>query len=295
MANGWQIQDGDVTRFVGLTPNDNKLQVTYVLLGSLSGATLFVRNGLSPHLYDLLTGGQGSLGALFDDGQTVSLVNTNGAVSASIGYADGAHGASYVAGAVDDDPGKGVDFFTLNMRNQAQTHQVEVSGSGTFSFALEFGAGGPDFDNDGLPDEFDPDDDNDGITDEWELLYGLSPFNAADAAQNGDTDSFNNLQEFIAGTVPTNGLDFLAVTNQSLSTTNVVVEWDSRTNRVYFISYADAMMLLNGGWQRATPSNDPIAGVDGPTQWIDDGSETGTPPIDPAATRRNYRIEVELP
>ena len=294
-ANGWQIQDGDIIRIVTLSPNESRLEVTYLLTGSLSGATLFVRNGLSPNLYDLLTAGQANLGALSDDGQTVSLVNTNGPVSAAVGYADGTHNASYVAGAVDDDPVKGVEFYTLNMRNQAQTHQVEISGTGAFSFSLEFSAGGPDFDNDGLPDDSDPDDDNDGMTDVWELLYGLNPFSAADAAQNGDSDPFNNLQEFIANTVPTDGLDFLAVTNQSLAITNVVVEWTSKTNRVYYISFTDAIMLLNGAWQRATPSNAPIAGIAGPTQWIDDGSETGTPPTDPAATRRNYRVEVELP
>ena len=44
--------------------------------------------------------------------------------------------------------------------------------------------------------------DSDGITDDWELEYGLDKYNAGDADMDMDGDGFNNLEEFIAGTLP---------------------------------------------------------------------------------------------
>ena len=49
--------------------------------------------------------------------------------------------------------------------------------------------------------------DNDGMLDAWEIQYGLSPLNPADAMDDLDHDSFINLHEYWAGTCPTNALE----------------------------------------------------------------------------------------
>ena len=49
----------------------------------------------------------------------------------------------------------------------------------------------------------DNDDDGDGMSDAFEVLYGLNPLNAADAAADADGDGASNLAEFLAGTNPT--------------------------------------------------------------------------------------------
>ena len=47
------------------------------------------------------------------------------------------------------------------------------------------------------------DGDGDGLPDEWEKKYGLDPKNVADAAADKDGDGFTNMEEFLAGTDPT--------------------------------------------------------------------------------------------
>lgn len=48
----------------------------------------------------------------------------------------------------------------------------------------------------------DQDSDDDGLFDVWEELYGLDPFDRADAALDMDGDGYSNLEEFIAETDP---------------------------------------------------------------------------------------------
>ena len=100
------------------------------------------------------------------------LANTNyeETVIATVGYSDAGHNAGINLTAFDDDPSKSVNFYTVNMRNQAQTQQVEVYGSNSFSFALAFSAVPSDWDGDGIPNSY-------------EDAYGfLNNTNATDAA-----------------------------------------------------------------------------------------------------------------
>jgi hypothetical protein len=66
-----------------------------------------------------------------------------------------------------------------------------------------------DTDGDGIGNNADDDDDNDGLPDDWEILYGLNPlFN--DAAEDPDEDGVGNLEEYLAGTIPTIAQDTTA-------------------------------------------------------------------------------------
>lgn len=46
------------------------------------------------------------------------------------------------------------------------------------------------------------DTDGDGMDDAWEVLHGLNPNNAADAAGDIDSDGLSNLAEYLLGTNP---------------------------------------------------------------------------------------------
>ncbi len=61
-----------------------------------------------------------------------------------------------------------------------------------------------DNDMDGVGDNADSDDDNDGMSDTWESFYGLNPLDSADANIDSDGDGYSNLQEYKAGSDPTN-------------------------------------------------------------------------------------------
>lgn len=65
-----------------------------------------------------------------------------------------------------------------------------------------------DSDGDGIGNNADADDDNDGMPDSWEFQYELNPLNASDAALDSDADGISNLNEYLAGSVPT--IDTLA-------------------------------------------------------------------------------------
>lgn len=52
------------------------------------------------------------------------------------------------------------------------------------------------------------DTDGDVMSDDWEILTGLDPNSAADAGTDLDSDSFSNLEEYVAHTSPTDGTEY---------------------------------------------------------------------------------------
>ena len=281
-TNGWRLTsgDGNLQKTVTLAPKAGQFEVSYALTGALANQALYIRHGLSPDLYNLLLDGQATL-----DGGTVSggvfrLANTNyeETVVATVGYGDAGHNAGINTGAVDDDASKGVNFYTVNMRNQAQTHQVELVGTNSFTFSLGFRAQPSDYDGDGMPNTF-------------EGQYSFNPSNSTDGTADGDIDGVRNADEYIAGTSPNNGTDYLRTTQESITNSGgVVVQFPTKVQREYFISYIN-QGLVNPAWSLV--STNPINGTGGTVTWIDDGSQTAPPPI--LATNRFYRIHVGLP
>ena len=298
ISNGYQAVFGDIQKRITLAPSSSTFEVNYTMSGATAASNVYVRNGLSPDLLDLLQSGQANIGELQDSGDTLQLVNSNEEVTVLVGYGDGIHTANYNASAVDDNPGGGHDFETRSMRNQAQTQQVELFGQGSFAFSLVFGVGGADFDGDGLPDDVDPDDDNDGMPDDWETMFGLNPFNAADAAGNLDGDQLSNLEEYIANTNPTLPGDELRITNLVRTVTgDMRIGFPGKTNRHYYLSYNNEPLAgtIDTSWQQATPSNQPLMTVTGPAEFVDDGTDTSSHPTATNAHWRWYYIDVRLP
>ncbi len=278
---GWRFtaNDGLIQKTITLEPRSRVLEVDYQLWGGLPSSTLYVRHGLSPDLADLLKDGQGML-TVQDSGGVLRLSNTNygTTVEAVIGYADGSHNAAWQSTASDENTNL-VDFATVPMRNQAQTHQVEIYGSGSFSFSLGFNAYPSDWDGDGMPNTYE-----DG-------LYYLSSSNGTDGVLDKDSDGVSNSDEWISNTDADDDTDYLRWTDAEGVTTGYVVRFPAKPDRTYRVFY-DNDLVDAPGWSNATPS--PITVPSAQTYtWIDDGSTTAPHPTN--TPHRFYDVGVSLP
>ncbi|MFH0907484.1 MAG: LamG-like jellyroll fold domain-containing protein [bacterium] len=89
------------------------------------------------------------------------------------------------------------------------------------------------------------DTDGDGLPDSWEALYFGGATNANSAADN-DLDGFGNLEEYLAGTDPTDGNSRLRmVSGEGAGASGFVVRWRSASNRAYTI-LRTTNLLMNG-------------------------------------------------
>jgi hypothetical protein len=88
------------------------------------------------------------------------------------------------------------------------------------------------------------DNDNDGVGDSWETANGLNPGASGDAMLDADGDGVNNLDEFIAGTNPTNALSYLRVDLSLAQGANV--EFLALSNHNYTVQFRDD--LGSGTW-----------------------------------------------
>ncbi len=282
-TNGWRIvaTNGAITKTVTLQAKSSQFKVDYQTASPVAGSPLYIRNGLSPNLYDLLLNGQATLASEQHAGGLMTLANTNYRVTveARVGYADAGNSAGVNTNAFDDDPSKSVNFYTVNMRNQAQTHQVEVVGTNSFSFTLGFRAYPSDWDGDGIPNEYE-----DG--------YGfLSPTNSSDGTGDEDSDLVNNVSEYMANTDPNVGSDFLHATSAlRTNSSGIAVRFPTKTLREYHIFYANGGPL-NASWTAATTNA--ISGTGATVEWIDNGTQTAPTPT--LSTNRTYQIRVQLP
>lgn len=96
--------------------------------------------------------------------------------------------------------------------------------------------------------------DNDGILDAWERYYfgNLTPVNGS---TDRDGDGFKDWQEWVAGTNPTNRLDYFKISKTRLGEVNpwlevpaMVMEWNSITGRTYTIYYATNLQSAPVTW-----------------------------------------------
>ncbi len=131
----------------------------------------------------------------------------------------------------------------------------------------------------------DDDSNDDGIPDSWEQKWGIAVCGLV-AGADDDLDGYTNLQEYIADTNPRGSNEYLVVEAVASSGTNVVVGFESSSNRNYFVWYTDSMHPGQSSWQLATPLTDPIEGTGQTNQFID---------TLPNPTGRFYRLEVDIP
>ena len=131
----------------------------------------------------------------------------------------------------------------------------------------------------------DDDSNDDGIPDSWELQWGI-PVGDLVAGADDDSDGFSNLKEYIANTNPRGSNEFLVLDSPIFTGAVVSLNFESSSNRNYFVWYTDSMHPVLSQWQLATPLTDPIEGTGQTNQFTD---------TIPNQTGRFYRLEVKIP
>lgn len=84
------------------------------------------------------------------------------------------------------------------------------------------------------------DTDNDGLTDDWELRY-FGGTATTDGHADPDGDGHTDLQEFRAGTDPTNALSQLRIRSLTLDDTNVLIGWQTVGGRTNVVQAASSL------------------------------------------------------
>ena len=84
------------------------------------------------------------------------------------------------------------------------------------------------------------DHDRDGMADVWEVAFGFSTNNAADALLDRDGDGMLNWEEYVAGTNPTNAQSYLKLEAIS-SCGQAAITFQAVSNRNYLITYTDGL------------------------------------------------------
>ncbi len=110
------------------------------------------------------------------------------------------------------------------------------------------------------------DTDGDGIPDAYEVAHGMNANNPADAAADFDGDRFNNLQEYRAGTDPSDSSSALRITSVQVSGQDALISVLTATGRLYQLERT--LQFPTGPWN---PVGQPAQG-DGSTMTITDPS-----------------------
>lgn len=85
--------------------------------------------------------------------------------------------------------------------------------------------------------------DRDGMPDVWEIAkFGSTNSPAGDRLADPDGDGMSNVNEYVAGTDPTNSGSRFAVDSLDTSATTAVVRWRSMSQRFYGIEYSTNLL-----------------------------------------------------
>jgi len=230
---------------------------------------LYVRFGLAPNLLDLMKNGHANLGneQVTLDNKRVDLVNNASGDGPVRAFVQAGANSSINAGASDKDSS---GFTTINRRNQAQTHQVEVAITGNTTVVFGFDQG---------TDLTQPtDSDNDGMDDLWET----DNFGNLDRNGTGDADNdgLTDLQEFVLLSNPNNAASGRPAVGVGQISGGFRLSFPTASGRNYQVQVRDE--VSSGAW---TNAGSVIAG-DGTTKTHDD--QTVLP-------RRFYRVQVTKP
>ncbi len=83
------------------------------------------------------------------------------------------------------------------------------------------------------------DSDDDGLNDAFELSHGLDPEDASDRDGDADGDGLSNIQEFLAGTSPSDPESRLTITDVRASDAEIGLRWESVPGVTYQVEAAE--------------------------------------------------------
>jgi hypothetical protein len=263
---GWVFARGGVTKEITIdSATVGELKAAYTLTAL---DKLYIRFGLSPNLLALmLRGHEGFTSEVVENNTRVSVANASGSEVVRA-WVDA---PKINAAAIDT-----ATTTTVQRRNQAQTHQVEVelTGSGTHLVTLGFDDG-----SDAPPV-------TDGIPDAWWNEYNV-PANERVASADRDGDGLTNMEEYILGSDPNNAASGRPVTVKD--TNGFHVTFPTATDRTYTVLCRDN--LEAGDWTTVDNIPDgqsnPVQGTGAEITLTDTSATSGV-------ERRFYRVQVEL-
>jgi hypothetical protein len=122
----------------------------------------------------------------------------------------------------------------------------------------------------------------DGIPNGWKQQYGLDPFDPNLAGEDPDHDGMNNLQEYLAGTNPTNAASCLKITSVAMTNGNVRVSWSAVGGKSY-------VLQTNSVMGSTFADDSPVITVPGMGQVVTNYLESG---IAAAGRARFYRVRL---
>jgi T5SS/PEP-CTERM-associated repeat protein len=131
-----------------------------------------------------------------------------------------------------------------------------------------------------LSPDFDPD--VDGIPSGWEQAHGLDPLDPFDAEADYDGDKMSNLEEYLAGTNPTNAASRLAITSLAPTNGHVRMSWSAVGGKRYVVQTNSA---LGAAFSDASPVITMPGTGEGVTNYLDPGAATNRP-------ARFYRVRL---
>jgi hypothetical protein len=130
----------------------------------------------------------------------------------------------------------------------------------------------------------------DGIPNGWKQQYGFNPLDPAVANADSDGDGLSNLQEFLAGTDPTNSASSVRITSMQAIGNDLRIAWSVVTGKTYAVELATN--TVDGSYVNAFANLATVAVSASPsiteTNYLDTGAVTN-------GVTRYYRIRLITP
>jgi hypothetical protein len=276
---GWKFTQGGISKTITLSNAwTGNFQAAYLLNGPTE---LYVRFGLSPNLMDLMINGHANLSELDSTSSRINLLNQAPEDSPVRAFVATSANSSINQNVTDVGT---TGFTTVNLRNQAQTQQVEVRITGTTTVTLGFDQG-IDFTE---PMNFDSD--LDGIPDAWERTYNSGDIVSMTQNTDGDSDGLLDIEEYVMGSNPNDASSGPIQPQTSKTAEGFQVSFPTIYGRVYTVKFRDNLVFaaepLTTEKLKEGQTN-PING-DGTTKSVTDITAG-------AVSRRFYEVEVSLP